>query len=116
MKRYFKSYNINSNDTQGHGRYCAEIPHQAAKKCAAKCFQKNKYLGINTSSIDICIRECTQGSRKKMYFYHATKINLLDPIEVHIGNKIITYHHKIFVKPIANPNIGPKKFNKKHNN
>lgn len=57
------------------GSYKASSPYNAGKKAARQLFRKNK----SKKSIKFLLRETTQGSAKKVFFYHAQEKKLATP-------------------------------------
>lgn len=98
--RYFTYHDDKTGKEHGRYRiyankYSSVSPMNAAKKCATKLLRDS---GVN--SMDICIREITRGSKKKLYRYHVSRIQLVNPIQIYIGNRTVTYNYKTDIKYI----------------
>jgi len=76
--RYFKCV---YND-EVFGRYTGK-PTQAAKKAFGIIIKKFGY----TDPIIFSIKECTRGSKKKMYTYEGERIKLDKPVVLQIGGQ-----------------------------
>ena len=105
--RYFAI--IKPNGTRC-GRFTGSTPKQAARKCACRLYQKLAQSGQNPNQeITFIMRETTRHSKRKMYFYKAKRVHLLNPQSVTITdqstgqNKTITYKYLIKVHKIPNP-------------
>lgn len=59
------------------GTYTSDSPYAAAKKAASQISRKNK----KSDKFKFILREKTQGSSKKSFFYEATIEHLKTPIE-----------------------------------
>ena len=83
--RYFKIYDNGAE----HGRFKSKTPKQAASKAFTSIIK-----GLDkTKKIEFSIRECTRGSKCKVFSYVGQKLEYDNPIEVTIGNKIVKFKH-----------------------
>ena len=80
------------------GRYTG-LPTQAAKKAFGSIIKKFGY----SDPIVFSIKECTRGSKKKMYTYEGERFKLDKPVTIQIGGmynekKLIqfNYSNKVF--------------------
>jgi hypothetical protein len=76
------------------GRYMSEIPSNAAKKAFSQMSQKMK----GRVTIEVHLRETTQGSAHKTYKYKVTR--KYQPTEVQIAGQTIVYKYVTKVKAI----------------
>lgn len=81
-KRYFIIYSVNGRSSNHSGRYVGSTPMQAASKVFTYCIQHR--LVTNSTKSIIAIRECSRGSRKKIFSYECERIRLHSPSVRHI--------------------------------
>ena len=106
-KRYFHCvYKSNEGAVVRAGRYCGKKPKQAAKKALSRVVEKNEVK--NGENLVFLIKECTRGSKKKMYAYSGARVLLDTPVTVPLKkvNKdgkpvVLTYKHANNVKKVA---------------
>ena len=106
-KRYFHCvYKSNDGTVVRAGRYCGKKPKQAARKALSRVVEKNEVE--NGKSLLFLIKECTRGSKKKMYAYSGSRVPLETPVTVPLKklNKdgkpvVLTYKHANNVKKVA---------------
>ena len=96
---------IDEKDGKSSGRYRSYTPRQAARKCASKRFEINKRNGNTTQPFNIIIRETTRGSKRKCFAYYATCQTLRFPVNVRLGNKMVTFKRRTIVKKMRLPRI-----------
>lgn len=96
---------IDEKDGKSSGRYRSYTPRQAARKCASKRFEINKRNGDTTQPFNIIIRETTRGSKRKCFAYCAKRQILPHPVNVRLGNKMVTFKRKTIVKRMRLPRI-----------
>ena len=106
-KRYFHCvYKGNDGKVVRAGRYCGKKPKQAARKALSRVVEKN---GVEDGkTLVFLIKECTRGSKKKMYAYNGSRVPLQEPVKVELKklNKdgkpvVLTYKHANNVKKVA---------------
>jgi len=90
QQRYYKCL---YNDEE-FGRYAGK-PTQAAKKAFGSIVKRFNY----TDPIVFSIRECTRGSKRKIYTYEGERVKLDKPVTIQIGGiytekKEIQYNYK----------------------
>jgi len=67
------------------GRYSGIKPKQAANKVYSALWRERKTKGkATTGKIKFAIRECTRGSKRKIYYYTGIRQKLDEPTEVQI--------------------------------
>ena len=106
-KRYFHCvYKSNDGSVVRAGRYCGKKPKQAARKALSRVVEKNEVE--NGKNLVFLIKECTRGSKKKMYAYSGSRVLLETPVTVPLKklNKdgkpvVLTYKHANNVKKVA---------------
>lgn len=91
MTRYFKYID---DDGICQGRYTGSTPKQAVMKVFTKNFKNEIESKI------IKLKESTKGSNGQMYSFICSKQELNPPLEIKVGDKIITYKYKNIVKRI----------------
>jgi hypothetical protein len=79
-KRSFKI--VGSNVSETGGNYKGTSPSSAAKKAASMLFRKS-----NKTTFKFILKEKTQGSEKKSWFYEATIEKLKNPIVIESWKK-----------------------------
>ena len=93
------------------GRYRGKKPKQAARKALSRVVDKNEVaIGDN---LVFLIKECTRGSKKKMYAYTGSRVLLKEPVTVPIKklNKdgkpvVLVYKHENNVKKVPLSDCG----------
>lgn len=79
------------------GRFISETPSAAAKKVFTKAYHHLKAKG--PMSLKICVRETTQGSPKKEYYYRVTKKS--EKVQVERDGETITYNFNTKIKSLG---------------
>ena len=79
------------------GRFISETPSAAAKKAFTKAYHHLKAKG--PMSLKICVRETTQGSHKKEYYYRVTKKS--QKVQVERDGETITYNFNTKIKSLG---------------
>jgi hypothetical protein len=100
-----------------HGLYCSSSPSSAARKAVSKLCAKEK-----GKKVEFCLREITQGSKKKTYGPYLGHIEkLAKPIE--LKGRVIERKPVALLKPKSSAkkggglmNMMRKMFRRKHNN
>lgn len=69
---------VGSNTKHEGGRYISTSPYGAAKKAATQQFKKAKK---GTTEVKLLLKESTNGSDHKTFFYKATRTKLATPTE-----------------------------------
>ena len=88
-KRHFTVFEKNGKE---HGLYISSTPSLAAKKAVSKLCRSNK-----SKKVEFCLREVTQGSKKKTYGpYLGEMKKLKKPIE--LKGRVIQYEIKVHLK------------------
>ena len=86
--RYFKLYNLETHEA--YGRFSGIKPKQAASKALSHLLQQ----GLQ-SPMTFYLKECTRGSKFKVYKYIGERVELKEPMKLKIGSgadtKEITY-------------------------
>ena len=97
--RYFK---VVVGDGAPHGRFSGSKPKQAAAKALTSILRARKLNNeTTTGKLNFSIKECTRGSRHKVYNYVGERIELPEPVTVNIdkGNNpkqiVYKYHNKV---------------------
>ena len=86
--------------TKEHGLYCSSSPSSAARKAVSKLCGKEK-----GKSVEFCLREITQGSKKKTYGPYLGHIEkLAKPIE--LKGRVIERKPVALLKPKSNAKKG----------
>lgn len=89
--RYFK---VIVNGEEPRGRFSGSKPKQAANKALTSILREREGNNDSTNGqIKFSIVECTRGSRCKEYSYVGERVELEEPMEVKIGNKLISYRY-----------------------
>ncbi len=88
-----------SNKTKfsGKGRYISNEPSSAVSKAFTQICRVLKFT--SATSLKIAIRETTQGSDKKIFYYKVSKIH--DPLKVKRDNVEVTYKYVTNVESIS---------------
>ena len=102
-ERYFRYFNDKTKSFEG--RFTGKTPGQAAIKCARRIFENHKSNGQNLNTFEFRIKEVTRPSKKKIFCYRANVIKFVPPIQVQMGQKIISFKRKITVDRIFSKNI-----------
>lgn len=109
-ERFFKLVDPETGETSG--RYTGKTPKQAASKGYTKRLKKYKEEGKKHPHKSIIyMRESTRGSSKKYYGYSASRIQLPEPQQLKIKDKltgkkkIITYHYRNKIKKVMVPDM-----------
>ena len=84
-----------------YGRYISKTPSGAVKKSFNKVKNILKKSLLNKEII-LCLKETTQNSKKKEYFYEVRRVKKKKPITYKIGNKTIKKEYDIKVKRVIN--------------
>ena len=107
-ERFFKLVDPETGETSG--RYTGKTPKQAASKGYTKRLKKYKEEGKKHPHKSIIyMRESTRGSSKKYYGYSASRIQLAEPQELTIKDKltgkkkVITYHYRNNIRKVMVP-------------
>ena len=86
-----------------HGLYISSKPSSAAKKAVSKLCASNK-----SKKVEFCLREITQGSKKKTYGpYLGEMKKLKKPIE--LKGRVIRHEIKLHLKKAKSSTIKPTK-------
>jgi hypothetical protein len=88
------------------GRFIASSAQRAASKALSELCRVKRIRGQCTLYIEM--RETTQGSKGKLYAYHAKRIHLKTPME--LSGRVVNYQNK--VKPVSIPTKKCKKSHK----
>ena len=85
------------------GHFKSDSPYKAAKKAARSLFtaleKDSKYARYKSNkSVKFLLRETTQGSEKKSYYYDASVLVLDPPEEVERAGKTIVIKRKVSIK------------------
>ena len=95
--RYFK---VMDSDNNFCGRYTGRTPKQAASKAFSSLIKMKKmnqgtYMeGGELQNQCIILRECTKGSKKKIYKYNVSRTQLDNPVFIKIGQNMIKYQYR----------------------
>ena len=82
-----------------HGLYCSSSPSSAARKAVSKL------CGKNVKNVEFCLREITQGSKKKTYGPYLGHIEkLAKPIE--LKGRVIERKPVVLLKPKSSAKKG----------
>lgn len=88
-------YNTSGNKLKhSGGRFTSNTPSEAARKAFSQALKHTR----NNKSLEIHLRETTQGSLHKTYTYKVKRVS--QPTEVEINGEIITYQYTTKVKAI----------------
>lgn len=93
MVRYFKCY----YGADCFGRFTGRFPKRAAYKGLSSILSKNIDYQ-DGQNIMFSMKEVTRGSKKKMFTYNGKREKLEHPVQIMIGDKVITYKYKKYVK------------------
>jgi hypothetical protein len=75
------------------GRYISKSPSSAASKALTELCSSKRIKGQCT--LYIAVQETTAGSNKKIFYYHAKRIKLDEPIEITKGVNVY-YQNKVY--------------------
>jgi hypothetical protein len=96
--------------TKEHGLYCSSSPSSAARKAVSKLCGKEK-----GKKVEFCLREITQGSKKKTYGPYLGHIEkLANPIE--LKGRVIERKPVALLKPKSSAKKGGMRGGGKNNN
>lgn len=101
-KRNFVISSCNGKKVADVGNFVSTTPKAAAQKAARSLF---KGRAESASTMTFCIRETTNGSKKKVYSYTAVKKVLDPPIIVNRGGKEIQIKVEYTLKPAPLPAV-----------
>lgn len=112
MKRFFKIVkldNLFGIINNCYGRYVGKTPKQAANKAFTRLIKNKQKENKFATEILFCIKECTQNSKKRLYWYHGIQKKYDRPIRVMTRGLLnmieVTYKHYSVVKKIKSPQI-----------
>lgn len=97
-----RSFTIDAIYKQGNktrfsgGRYISSTPSGAARKAFSQAQRHMRHKGRLT--LEIHMRETTQGSNKKMFKYKVSKIN--DSTEIERNGETVVYKYSTKIKAI----------------
>ena len=101
--RHFVLVEVNGRHVAERGTYSINresgSPRSAASKAFTQLCEKRKMKG--QCEVRFAIRETTQGSKKKVYFYHGKRVTLKKPKVVERDGREIKYAHKNLVKSLG---------------
>lgn len=101
--RHFVLVEVNGRHVQDRGVYSINresgSPRSAASKAFTQLCEKRRMKG--QCEIRFAIRETTQGSKKKVYFYHGKRVTLKKPKVVERDGREIKYAHKNLIKSLG---------------
>ena len=78
------------------GRYVSTTPAGAAKKAGSQICRASRVKG--QCSLEVHLRETTQGSAHKEYVYRVKRVK--DPVTVERAGQEITYNYRMTVKSL----------------
>jgi hypothetical protein len=104
--RFFKLITAGGD---AHGRFSGNKPKQAANKALTAIIKSMGSEDAKDKVIPFTIKECTRGSRTKLYSYTGHRVELETPMEVRIGKgddeKVIKYKFTNQVKKAPRADI-----------
>ena len=104
--RHFVLVEVNGRHVQERGTYSINratgSPRSAASKAFTQLCEKRRMKG--QCEVRFAIRETTQGSNKKVYFYHGKRVTLKKPKVVERDGREIKYGHKNLIKSLGSDN------------
>lgn len=101
--RHFVLVEVNGRHVQDRGVYSINrdsgSPRSAASKAFTQLCERRRSKG--QCEVRFAIRETTQGSKKKVYFYHGKRVTLKKPKVVERDGREIKYGHKNLIKSLG---------------
>lgn len=91
-------YHVNKRVNFDGGRYMSATPSGAARKAFSQAFRNMKKQKSARISLEVHVRETTQGSKHKTYKYKVSKVN--ESSEANINGETLVFKYTTKVKAL----------------